>query len=103
MLKGAEYTYWGKGTSQGYSDGIRRVQGVQNGVQYTIPLEEAIQKAGSGENPVLSTAEKHQRVCYVVPEEGVNLEEIEQAIKTMPHYFEPYQTTVHFIDRKSVV
>src|SRR5690606_21996534 len=68
----------------------------------TIPLEEAIQKARSGENPVLSTAEKHQRVCYAVPEEGVNLEEIEQAIKTMPHYFEPYQTTVHFISEETL-
>ena len=102
LPEGADYTFWGKGLSQGHSDAIRRVPGVKNGVQYTIPLEGAIQKARSGENPVLSTVEKHQRVCYVVPEEGVNLEEIEQAIKTMPHYFEPYQTTVHFISEETL-
>lgn len=94
---GADYTFWGRGLSQGHSDAIRRVPGVKNGVQYTIPREEALNRVRSGDNPPLTTADKHERVCYVVPESGANLQEIEHTIKTMPHYFAEYPTTVYFI------
>lgn len=97
LPQGEEYTFWGKGLSQGHSDAIRRVAGVKNGVQYTIPLDHAIERVRAGENPQLTTAEKHQRVCYVVAKEGADLSEIESTIKNMPHYFDQYQTTVHFI------
>lgn len=97
LPQGEEYTFWGKGLSQGHSDAVRRVPGVKNGVQYTLPIESALEKVRAGENPQLSTAQKHQRVCYVVAEEHADLSEIEQTIKTMPHYFDQYQTTVHFI------
>lgn len=102
LPEGEDYTFWGKGLSQGHSDAVRRVKGVKNGVQYTIPSEDAKAKVRSGENPNLSTAEKHIRVCYVVPEEDADLKEIEIAIKTMPHYFEPYQTEVHFISEEEL-
>jgi diaminopimelate dehydrogenase len=102
LPQGEEYTFWGKGLSQGHSDAIRRVSGVKNGVQYTLPIESAMEKVRAGENPQLSTAEKHQRVCYVVANEGANLAAIETSIKTMPHYFDQYQTTVHFITEEEL-
>ncbi|HWJ79239.1 MAG TPA: diaminopimelate dehydrogenase, partial [Niallia sp.] len=94
---GENYTFWGKGLSQGHSDAVRRVTGVKSGVQYTIPSEEAIEKVRSGENPELSTAEKHNRVCYIVAEEGADQAAIEHEIKTMPNYFAEYNTEVNFI------
>ncbi|MBU8880583.1 diaminopimelate dehydrogenase [Bacillus sp. FJAT-29790] len=94
---GENYTFWGKGLSQGHSDAVRRIDGVQGAVQYTIPIDEAMQKVRSGENPQLSTAEKHKRVCYVVAEEGYDQAKIEQKIKTMPNYFADYETEVNFI------
>lgn len=103
LPEGEDYTFWGKGLSQGHSDAVRRVKGVKNGVQYTIPSEEAKAKVRSGDNPTLSTAEKHIRICYVVAEEDANPKEIEIAIKTMPHYFEPYQTEVHFISEEELL
>lgn len=102
LPEGNEYTFWGKGLSQGHSDAIRRVKGVKNGVQYTIPLKEAIAKVRSGSRPELRTAEKHRRVCYVVAEEGADLVEVENTIKNMPHYFVEYQTTVHFITEEEL-
>lgn len=103
LPQGEDYTFWGKGLSQGHSDAVRRVPGVKNGVQYTIPIDNAIERVRAGENPQLSTAEKHQRVCYVVADEGANLHEIENNIITMPHYFDEYQTTVHFITEEELV
>lgn len=103
LPEGSNYTFWGKGLSQGHSDAIRRVPGVKNGVQYTIPKEEALNRVRSGIQPDLSTADRHVRVCYVVPEEGADTDEIGQAIKTMPNYFEPYETTVHFIDEATLL
>ncbi len=97
LPEGETYTFWGKGLSQGHSDAVRRVAGVKNGVQYTIPLDSAMEQVRAGEKLALTTAQRHQRVCYVVPEEGADLSQIEQDIKQMPHYFEPYDTTVHFI------
>ena len=100
LPQGHTYTFWGKGVSQGHSDAVRRVAGVKNAVQYTIPVEDAIRRVRSGENPELTTREKHVRVCYVVPEEGADLKRIEQEIKNMPHYFADYDTTVHFISEE---
>lgn len=100
LTDGETYTFWGKGVSQGHSDAIRRVAGVKNGKQYTIPIEEAINAARSGNNPTLTTRQKHLRECFVVPEDGVNLAEIETAIKTMPNYFADYDTIVHFISEE---
>lgn len=94
---GEDYTFWGKGVSQGHSDAIRRVEGVKNAIQYTIPMNEAVESVRSGENPELSTREKHLRECFVVAEEGANLALIEETIKTMPNYFADYDTIVHFI------
>lgn len=102
LQDGQTYTFWGKGLSQGHSDAVRRVKGVKAGVQYTIPSEAAIERVRKGENPELSKAESHQRKCYVVPEEGADLEEIEQTIKTMPNYFDEYETTVHFISEEEL-
>ena len=102
LPNGENYTFWGKGLSQGHSDAIRRVEGVKNGVQYTIPMEEAINRVRSGENPELTTAEKHRRVCYVVPEKGYDTEKIAQEIKTMPNYFADYETEVHFISERRI-
>ncbi|MGE7667887.1 diaminopimelate dehydrogenase [Ureibacillus composti] len=99
---GENYTFWGKGLSQGHSDAVRRVTGVKNGVQYTIPSEEAIEKVRSGENPELSTAEKHNRVCYIVAEEGADQAAIEHEIKTMPNYFAEYNTEVNFISEEEL-
>ena len=97
MPVGKEYTFWGKGLSQGHSDAVRRVEGVQNGVQYTIPIEEAVNKVRNGEEPELSTKEKHLRDCYVVAKPGEDLARIENDIKTMPNYFADYETNVTFI------
>ncbi len=97
LPEGKEYTFWGKGISQGHSDAIRRVPGVKNGKQYTIPNEAAVNQIRNGENPELSTREKHLRECFVVAEEGADLERIANEIKSMPNYFADYDTTVHFI------
>lgn len=97
LPEGNEYTFWGKGVSQGHSDAIRRVKGVKNGVQYTIPSEKAVARVRGGENPELATREKHIRECYVVAEAGADLEAIRREIVTMPNYFADYDTTVHFI------
>lgn len=97
LPQGETYTFWGKGLSQGHSDAIRRVEGVKNGVQYTIPSEQAMERVRNGENPELSTRDKHTRECFVVVEEGADKAKIEETIKTMPNYFDEYDTTVHFI------
>ena len=102
MPTGENYTFWGKGLSQGHSDAIRRVNGVKNGVQYTIPSDEAMDKVRSGANPELTTAEKHRRVCYIVAEEGADKAAIEDEIKTMPNYFADYDTEVNFISEEEM-
>lgn len=102
LPQGETYTFWGKGLSQGHSDAIRRIDGVQNGVQYTIPSEDAIQQVRQGEQPDLSTSDKHTRECYVVLEEGADAAAIEQTIKTMPAYFVDYDTTVHFVSEETL-
>ena len=94
---GADYTFWGKGVSQGHSDAIRRIDGVLDARQYTIPVENALERVRNGENPELSTREKHTRECFVVVKEGADKAKIENEIKTMPNYFADYNTTVHFI------
>ena len=99
---GHEYTFWGKGVSQGHSDAIRRVKGVKNGVQYTIPMEEAVNRVRAGETPELTAREKHLRECFVVPEPGADLEQIEHDIKTMPSYFADYDTIVHFVTEEEL-
>ena len=99
---GSDYTFWGKGVSQGHSDAIRRIKGVADGKQYTIPVEEALERVRNGENPTLTTREKHIRECFVVPEEGADLAAIEEAIKTMPNYFADYDTIVHFITKEEL-
>ena len=99
---GADYTFWGKGVSQGHSDAVRRIPGVLDAKQYTIPVEEALNRVRSGENPQLSTREKHTRECFVVAEEGADLAEIERQIVTMPNYFADYDTTVHFISMEEM-
>ena len=99
---GENYTFWGKGLSQGHSDAVRRVDGVKNGVQYTIPTEAAMEKVRNGENPELATADKHSRVCYIVAEDGADKEKIENTIKTMPNYFADYHTEVHFITEEEL-
>ncbi|MDD6991915.1 MAG: diaminopimelate dehydrogenase [Oscillospiraceae bacterium] len=102
LPEGADYTFWGKGVSQGHSDAVRRVKGVKNAKQYTIPVESALERVRNGENPQLTTREKHTRECFVVPEEGADLAQIEQDIKTMPNYFSDYDTTVHFITEEEL-
>lgn len=102
LTTGSDYTFWGKGVSQGHSDAIRRIKGVKNGKQYTIPVEEALQSVRNGENPELTTRQKHTRECFVVPEEGADLARIEEEIKTMPNYFSDYDTTVHFITEEEL-
>lgn len=99
---GASYTFWGKGVSQGHSDAIRRIEGVADAKQYTIPVPEAIEAVRSGSQPELSTRQKHTRECFVVAEEGADLDRIEQEIKTMPNYFSDYDTTVHFISQEEL-
>jgi len=102
LPSGKDYTFWGKGVSQGHSDAIRRVEGVANGKQYTIPVEAALEKVRNGENPELSTREKHTRECFVVAEEGADLEKITAEIKNMPNYFADYDTTVNFITEEEL-
>ncbi len=102
LPNGETYTFWGKGLSQGHSDAVRRVDGVKAGVQYTLPNESAMDRVRSGENPTLETAEKHKRKCYVVAEEGVDKAKIEHDIKTMPHYFVDYDTSVTFITEEEL-
>ena len=97
LPEGNSYTFWGKGVSQGHSDAIRRVEGVLDGKQYTIPVESALDAVRSGTNPELTTRQKHIRECFVVAEEGADLARIENEIKNMPNYFADYDTTVHFI------
>lgn len=96
---GKTYTFWGKGVSQGHSDAIRRVEGVVDGKQYTIPVEEAVERVKSGTMPEFTTREKHIRECFVVAKEGADLAEIERQIKTMPDYFADYDTIVHFVSQ----
>ncbi len=103
LSDGKTYTFWGKGVSQGHSDAIRRVQGVKNAVQYTIPIEDAMRRVRSGENPELTIAEKHLRECFVVAEEGADVNQIEEEIKTMPNYFSDYHTEVHFISEEELM
>ena len=102
LPEGKDYTFWGKGVSQGHSDAIRRVEGVKNGKQYTIPVESALDAVRSGTNPELTTREKHIRECFVVAEEGADLNRIEKEIKEMPNYFADYDTTVHFISEEEL-
>ena len=99
---GRDYTFWGKGVSQGHSDAIRRIPGVKNAKQYTIPVEAALDAVRSGTNPELSTRQKHTRECFVVLEEGADAAAVEQTIKTMPNYFADYDTTVHFITEQEL-
>lgn len=99
---GNDYTFWGKGVSQGHSDAIRRVEGVADGKQYTIPSEKALEAVRNGENPQLSVWDKHTRECFVVPKEGADLDKIAEEIKTMPNYFSDYDTTVHFITQEEL-
>ena len=103
LPNGSDYTFWGKGVSQGHSDAIRRVEGVEDARQYTIPVEDALNRVRSGENPTLSTREKHLRECFVVAKEGADLEKIENEIKNMPNYFADYDTTVHFITKEELM
>ena len=102
LPEGNTYTFWGKGVSQGHSDAIRRIAGVKDARQYTIPVEESIEKVRNGENPELTTRQKHTRECFVVAEEGADLAQIEKEIKEMPNYFDEYDTTVHFISEEEL-
>ncbi|MFV0636479.1 diaminopimelate dehydrogenase [uncultured Mitsuokella sp.] len=99
---GKDYTFWGKGVSQGHSDAIRRIKGVKDAKQYTVPVEAALEAVRSGSNPDLTTRQKHTRECYVVLEEGADAAYVENAIKTMPNYFDEYDTTVHFISEEEL-
>ncbi len=100
---GKDYTFWGKGVSQGHSDAIRRVKGVKNAKQYTVPIDSALEAVRSGQNPELTTRQRHLRECYVVLEEGANASEVENAIKTMPNYFADYDTVVNFISEEELL
>ncbi len=102
LPQGNDYTFWGKGVSQGHSDAIRRVKGVVDGKQYTVPVEEALEEVRSGKNPTLTPRQKHTRVCYVVAEEGADKKAIEKEIKEMPNYFADYDTTVNFITQEEL-
>ena len=99
---GKDYTFWGKGVSQGHSDAIRRIEGVQDGKQYTIPVDSALEAVRSGSNPELTTRQKHIRECFVVAKEGADKAKIEAEIKNMPNYFADYDTTVHFISQEEL-
>ena len=103
LPNGSDYTFWGKGVSQGHSDAIRRVPGVKNGKQYTIPVQSALDAVRAGKNPELTTRQKHTRECYVVAEEGADKAKIEKEIKEMPNYFADYDTTVHFISEEELL
>lgn len=102
LVQGSTYTFWGKGVSQGHSDAIRRVEGVKNGIQYTVPIEAAVDEVRSGSEPELTTRQKHLRECYVVAEEGADKAQIEKTIKEMPNYFSDYDTTVTFITEEEL-
>lgn len=102
LRDGKDYTFWGKGVSQGHSDAIRRIKGVKDAKQYTVPVEAALEAVRSGACPELTTRQKHTRECFVVAEEGADLAQIEQEIKTMPNYFADYDTTVHFISEEEL-
>ncbi len=102
LPQGKDYTFWGKGVSQGHSDAIRRIEGVKDARQYTVPVEAALESVRSGENPELSTRQKHTRECYVVLEEGADAQKVEEEIKTMPNYFADYDTTVYFISEEEL-
>lgn len=102
LPEGKDYTFWGRGVSQGHSDAIRRIEGVLDARQYTVPVESAVESARSGQNPELTTRQKHTRECYVVAEEGADKARIEQEIKTMPNYFADYDTTVNFISQEEL-
>ncbi len=99
---GKDYTFWGKGVSQGHSDAVRRIEGVKDARQYTIPVPDAVNAVRNGENPDLTTRQKHTRECFVVAEDGADLARIENEIKTMPNYFADYDTTVHFITEEEM-
>lgn len=99
---GADYTFWGKGVSQGHSDAVRRIEGVRDARQYTIPVDSALEAVRRGENPELTVRQKHTRECFVVAEEGADKARIEREIKTMPNYFADYDTTVHFISEEEM-
>lgn len=99
---GKDYTFWGKGVSQGHSDAVRRIEGVKDAKQYTIPVDAALEAVRNGENPDLTTREKHTRECFVVLEEGADRAKVEEEIKTMPNYFSDYDTTVHFISEEEL-
>jgi diaminopimelate dehydrogenase len=100
---GNDYTFWGKGVSQGHSDAIRRIKGVKNAKQYTIPVESALEAVRSGKNPQLTTRDKHTRECFVVLEDGADAAAVEKEIKEMPNYFADYDTTVHFISEEELL
>jgi diaminopimelate dehydrogenase len=102
LPEGSDYTFWGKGVSQGHSDAIRRIDGVKDARQYTIPVDSAVEAVRNGENPELTTRQKHTRECFVVAKEGADLAKIENEIKTMPNYFADYDTTVHFITEEEM-
>ena len=103
LPNGKDYTFWGKGVSQGHSDAIRRIKGVKNAKQYTIPVEEALASVRNGENPELTTRQKHTRECFVVLEEDADAKQVEHEIVTMPNYFSDYDTTVHFISEEELI
>lgn len=103
LQDGSDYTFWGKGISQGHSDAIRRISGVKDAKQYTIPVESALASVRACENPDLTTRQKHTRECFVVAEEGADKAKIEQEIKSMPNYFADYDTTVHFISQEELL
>ena len=102
LPEGKDYTFWGKGVSQGHSDAIRRIEGVKDAKQYTIPVESALEAVRSGSNPELTTRQKHIRECFVVAEDGADKDKIEETIKNMPNYFADYDTTVHFISEEEL-
>jgi diaminopimelate dehydrogenase len=103
LPEGKDYTFWGKGVSQGHSDAIRRIAGVKNAKQYTIPVDAALEAVRNGENPDLTTRQKHTRECFVVLEDGADAAKVEEEIKTMPNYFADYDTTVHFISEEELL
>lgn len=103
LPEGKDYTFWGKGVSQGHSDAVRRVEGVKDAKQYTIPVEGALESVRAGENPELTVRQKHTRECYVVLEDGANSAKVEEEIKAMPNYFADYDTTVHFISQEELL
>ncbi len=102
LPQGKDYTFWGRGVSQGHSDAIRRIAGVKDAKQYTIPIDSALDAVRAGKNPELTTRQKHTRECFVVAEEGADLAKIEEEIKSMPNYFADYDTTVHFISEEEL-